>query len=64
MDNPRDHELDFDPPPMPSEDELRAALDESEEDVAAGRTFPASEVLSELVHAIEEMEAKRRSRRT
>jgi predicted transcriptional regulator len=44
-------------PPMPSEAELIAALDESEADIAAGRVVSGEEVLRELRESIARMEA-------
>jgi hypothetical protein len=53
----------FQPPPMPSEAELGAAMEESARDVAAGRTVPLAEVLAELDEAADRIEARRRARR-
>jgi hypothetical protein len=49
-------------PPMPSEAELIAALDESEADIAAGRIVPASVVHEDLRAALERIEARRGQR--
>lgn len=46
-------------PPMPSEAEVRASLDRSDADIAAGRTVPASIVHAELQAALDRMEAGR-----
>ena len=43
-------------PPMPSEAELLAALEESEADIAAGRFVSGDEVLRELRESIARME--------
>ena len=50
-------------PPMPSEDELLAALARSEADLASGRIVPASVVHEELSAALERIEARRGQRR-
>jgi hypothetical protein len=65
MDSRHDHrpDDDLDAPPMPTEAELRAMMDESDADVAAGRTVPLAEVLSDLDAAIERIEVRRRARR-
>jgi hypothetical protein len=63
MDRPHDHIADYDVPAMPSEAELRAAMEESERDVAAGRTVPLADVLAELDDVTKRIEARRRARR-
>jgi hypothetical protein len=63
MDRPHDHQADHDAPDMPSEDQLRAAMEESDRDVAAGRTVPLADVLAELDEVANRMEARRRARR-
>lgn len=51
--NPADWE-----PPMPTEAELLAALEESEADLAAGRTVPGELVRQGLLDSIARLEAK------
>ncbi len=55
MDNPRNEHM----PPMPSEAELRAAMDQSEADTASGHTVELAEVLHELDMVIANMKAQR-----
>jgi hypothetical protein len=45
-------------PPMPSEDEMRAALERSEAQFAAGQIVSGDEVLRELDESIARMDAK------
>jgi hypothetical protein len=47
-------------PPQPSEAELLAALEESEAQIAAGRTVPASNVHADLKASIERIRARKR----
>lgn len=61
MDRPYDVPLDEIAPPMPSEAELRAAMVESAEDVAAGRTVPLADVLAELDEVADRIEARLRA---
>jgi hypothetical protein len=63
MDRPHDHRADHDAPGTPSEDQLSAAMEESDRDVAAGRTVPLADVLAELDEVANRMEARRRARR-
>jgi hypothetical protein len=51
--NPADWE-----PPMPTEAELLAALEESEADLAAGRIVPGELVRQRLLDSIARLEAK------
>ena len=60
MDHPRDHKIDHDAPPMPSEAQLRAMMEQSDADVAAGRTVPVADVLAELDAVVGRIEARRR----
>jgi hypothetical protein len=64
MDDPRDIFPDPDPPTMPSEQALRAMMDESDRDLAAGRLVPLADVLADLDAAIEQIQTARRTRRT
>jgi hypothetical protein len=63
MDRQHYVEPDYDAAPMPSEAELRAAMEESAKDVAAGRTVPLADVLAELDDAADRIEARLRARR-
>jgi hypothetical protein len=63
MDRPHDHQANHDAPSMPSEAQLRAAMDESDRDVAAERTVPLEDVLAELDDVANRIEARRRARR-
>jgi hypothetical protein len=63
MDRPHDHQPGHNAPGMPSEAQLRAAMDESDRDVAAGRTVPIEDVLVELDNVANRIEARRRARR-
>lgn len=62
MDSPHDIHRDDDAPPTPSEAELRAVMEQSHREVAAGLTVPLAEVLAELDAAADRMEARRRAR--
>jgi hypothetical protein len=62
-DHPRNPQPTTDTPPPPTEAELRAAMDQSDEDVAAGLTVPLAEILSELDDVADQMETRRRTRR-
>lgn len=62
MDHPHDVQPDHDAAPMPTEAELRAAMEESARDVAAGRTVPLADVLAELDQAADRIEARLRAR--
>jgi hypothetical protein len=59
MDKPRDRPANYDPPGMPKEAELLAAMEESARDVAAGRTVPLADVLAELDELADRIEARR-----
>lgn len=61
MDRRHDHRTDddADAPPMPTEAELRAMMDESDADVAAGRTVPLDLVLAEIRAAAERIRQRR-----
>jgi hypothetical protein len=48
MDSPRDYRVHDDGPSMPSEARLRAAMEQSDRDVASGWTVPLADVLAEL----------------
>jgi hypothetical protein len=63
MDHPHDHQTDHNAPPMPSEAQLRAMMEQSDADVAAGRTVPVADVLAELDSVADQIEARRRARR-
>jgi hypothetical protein len=56
MDHPRDHKADHDAPPMPSEAQLRAMMEQSDADVAAGRTVRVADVLAELDSVADQIE--------
>lgn len=62
MDSPHDHQVHDDGPRMPSEAQLRAAMEQSDRDVAAGRTVPLADVLAELDDVANRIEARRRAR--
>jgi hypothetical protein len=49
---------------MPSEAQLRAAIEESAGDVAAGRTVPLADVGAELDDAADRFEARMLARRS
>lgn len=53
---------EFQAPSTPSEAELRAAMEESAQDVAAGRIVPLADVLPELDDAADRIEARLRAR--
>lgn len=61
MDSRHDHQTedDADGPPMSTKDELRAIMDRSDADVAAGRTTPLPDVLAELRGTAAGIRAKR-----
>jgi hypothetical protein len=61
MDTHRDHNAGEDPP-TPTEAELRAAMEQSDADVAAGLTVSLDEVLADIDASIARMEARRRAR--
>ena len=63
MDNPHDGLGGPETPPMPSEDELLAMMEQSEQDVAAGRTVPVEDVLAELDEIAVRIETRRRTSR-
>ena len=63
MDSPNDHKADRDAPATPSEAHLRAAMEQSERDVAAGHTAPLADVLAELDAVVDRIESRRRTRR-
>jgi hypothetical protein len=63
MDSPRDRQTAQATPAMPSEAELRAVMEQSDRDVAAGLTAPLTYVLAELDRAADRIEARRRARR-
>jgi hypothetical protein len=63
MDTPHDRHPAYDWPPMPTEAELRAAMEESERDVAAGRTVPLADALAELDELADQSEARGRAGR-
>jgi len=59
MNNPRDRPANYEAPGMPGETELLAAMEDSEQDVAAGRTVPLADVLAELDALADRIEARR-----
>jgi len=59
MDSPHDRQTGH---AMPSEAELRAAMEQSDRDVAAGLTVPLADVLTELDGVANRIEARRRLR--
>jgi hypothetical protein len=61
MDQPHDQHENA-TPPMPDETELLAVMDESDRDVASGRTVPLADVLAELDRIASETEARRARR--
>ena len=63
MDNPQNRHPDQGGPLMPSEAELRAVMEQSDRDVAAGRTASLADVLAELADIADQTEARRRARR-
>ncbi|HTW27195.1 MAG TPA: hypothetical protein VME92_08720, partial [Acetobacteraceae bacterium] len=58
-----DHRAADDTPSMPSEAELRAAMDQSDADLPAGLTVPLADVLAKLDGVAQEIEGRRRARR-
>jgi hypothetical protein len=62
MASPHDRPANYDPPGMPSESEILAAMEESEQDVAAGRTVPVADVSAELNELADRIEVRRRTR--
>src|SRR5271165_2786317 len=62
MDSPHDRQTGHAMPAMPSEAELRAAMEQSDRDVAAGLTVPLADVLTELDGVANRIEARRRLR--
>jgi hypothetical protein len=65
MDDTPHHEppVDWDPP-MPSADELLAALAESEAELAAGVTVDGDALIRELYASADQLEAEQQSRET
>jgi hypothetical protein len=61
MDCPHDHRTDYDAPAVPSEAELRAAMEESDRDAEAGRSVPVADFLAELDDVASRIEARRRA---
>ncbi len=59
MDQRVDRDID-DAPPMPSEAELIAVLEQSARDRAAGRLYPIEDVFRELDEALLRIEASRK----
>jgi hypothetical protein len=59
---PRNRQPTPDTPSMPTEAELRAVMDLSDQDVAAGLTVPLAEILSELDDVADRMATRRRAR--
>jgi hypothetical protein len=62
MDTRHDGKAGEDPPPL-TEAELRAAMEQSDQEVEAGLTVPLEEVLADLDESIARIEARRRARR-
>lgn len=62
MDNPHDHPTDYNAPPLPSEAELRAVMEQGDRDMLAGLTIPLADVLAELDGVAHQIEARRRAR--
>ncbi len=62
MDNPPGHRTNDDAPPTPGEADLRAAMDQSDADLAAGLTVPLADVLAELDGIAQATEGRRRAR--
>jgi hypothetical protein len=62
MNRPYDAPPDEAAPPMPTEADLRAAMAESAQDVAAGRTVPLAAVLADLDAVADRIEARTRAR--
>jgi hypothetical protein len=63
MDNPRDRQIDVAAPALPGEAQLLAAMEQSDRDVASGRTVALADVLAELDEAANRIEARLRARR-
>jgi len=63
MDNPRDRQIDVVAPALPGETALLAVMEQSDRDVAAGRTVPLADVLAELDGVAARIEARLRARR-
>jgi len=47
---------------MPGEAQLRAVMEQGDQDVLAGLTMPLAHVLAELDEAADQIEARRRAR--
>jgi hypothetical protein len=60
MDRQHDRQSESDALDMPGEAGLRTVLDESDRDIAAGRTVALADVLAELDLVASETEARRR----
>jgi hypothetical protein len=63
MDDPHDHQTADEALAMPSEAHLRAIMDQSDADLAAGLTVPLADVLAELDAVAQAIEVRRRARR-
>ncbi len=63
MDTCHDRKVRDDLPPMPTEAELLAAMEQSDRDVEAGLTVSLEDVLVDLDESIARMDARRRARR-
>jgi hypothetical protein len=63
MDNPPTHQPADDAPATPDEAQLRAVMDQSDADLAAGLTVPLADVLAELDGVAQQIEVRRRARR-
>lgn len=63
MDNPHDRPANYDAPGMPGATEFLLAMEESEQDVAAGRTVPLADVLAGLDELADRIEARPRQAR-
>lgn len=64
MDSPHARHTDHDASRRPNEAELLAVMDQSTRDVEAGHTVPLADVLAELDAVADQIEARRRARRT
>jgi hypothetical protein len=62
MDTRHDRKAGQDPP-SPTEAELLAAMEQSDQDVEAGLTVSLDEVLADLDESLVRIEARRRARR-
>jgi hypothetical protein len=62
MDSPHDHVRYPDAPATQSEAALRAAMDQSDREVAAGKTVPLEEILDRLDDLADRTEARLRKR--